>query len=194
MHNEENNMEMSDKKRELLKKLQALAECGVGGEKVSAEKKLRELMDKYGVDEMEFLEQEKDIDFKFKCPSDYDKQLLRQIAYRMFGIEYREKMWWYSHGEGCKSTRIICCKQSEGIQLRIEYDFYRQLYYEELELFNSAFIQKHKLFSLRPEDGDDSEPTMEELERIMRMQQMMAGMQDKSLMPLLEEKVRQIQE
>lgn len=34
---------MTDKQRELLKKLQALAERGVGGEKEGAERKLKEL-------------------------------------------------------------------------------------------------------------------------------------------------------
>lgn len=41
--------EMSEKKKELLKKLQALAERGVGGEKETAERKLRQLMEKYGM-------------------------------------------------------------------------------------------------------------------------------------------------
>lgn len=45
-----------DKKKELLKKLQALAERGVGGEKESAERKLRELIKKYNIDEAELAE------------------------------------------------------------------------------------------------------------------------------------------
>lgn len=54
-----------DKKKELLKKLQALAERGVGGEKETAERKLRQLMEKYGIDEMEFAEDKLE-EFEFK--------------------------------------------------------------------------------------------------------------------------------
>lgn len=44
---------MTDKQRELLKKLQALAERGVGGEKETAERKLKQLIKKYGIEEAE---------------------------------------------------------------------------------------------------------------------------------------------
>ena len=47
---------MTDKQRELLKKLQALAERGVGGEKEGAERKLKELIKKYGIEEDGLLE------------------------------------------------------------------------------------------------------------------------------------------
>lgn len=59
---------MSDKKKELLKKLQALAERGVGGERETAERKLKELIKKYGIEEEE-LNEDKIIDFDFKYHS-----------------------------------------------------------------------------------------------------------------------------
>lgn len=43
---------MDDKKKQLLNKLKALAERGVGGEKETAQRKLQELMEKYEIDEM----------------------------------------------------------------------------------------------------------------------------------------------
>ena len=79
--------------------------------------------------------------------------------------------------------------KAEGLQLRVEYDFYRELFKEEFDLFFSAFIQKHNLFSLRPEDiPEGHDPTEEELKQYARMQQMMNGMQDKSLNPMIEER------
>lgn len=60
---------------------------------------------------------------------------------------------------------------------------------KSLILILSAFIQKHNLFSLRPEDIPEGyDPTEEELKQYARMQQMMNGMQDKSLNPMIEER------
>lgn len=56
---------MTDKQRELLKKLQALAERGVGGEKETAERKLKQLIKKYGIEEAE-LSEDKIMEFEFK--------------------------------------------------------------------------------------------------------------------------------
>lgn len=177
---------MTDKQKELLKKLQALAERGVGGEKETAERKLKQLIKKYGIEEAE-LSEDKIMDFDFKYRNAWEKKLLRQLFYRMFGQEYRSKTYIYRYGKGSRSTYGIACTRAEGLQLQIEYDFYRALFEEELELFQSAFIQKHRIFD--PNGGsDDMELTPEEIERILRMQQMMSGMQDKSLNPLIEAK------
>lgn len=58
---------MDEKKKELLRKLQALAQRGVGGEKEGAQKKLEELMEKYGVEEADLTDEvEEDNDFFYK--------------------------------------------------------------------------------------------------------------------------------
>lgn len=179
---------MSDKKKELLKKLQALAERGVSGERETAERKLKELIKKYGIEEEE-LNEDKIIDFDFKYHSEWEKKLLRQLFYKMFGKAYREKNYIYRYGKGSRTTYGIQCTKAEGLQLRVEYDFYRELFKEEFDLFLSAFIQKHNLFSLRPEDiPEGHDPTEEELKQYARMQQMMNGMQDKKLNPMIEER------
>ena len=59
----EGGAQMTDKQRELLKKLQALAERGVGGEKETAERKLKQLIEKYGIEEAE-LSDDKPMDFE----------------------------------------------------------------------------------------------------------------------------------
>lgn len=177
---------MTDKQRELLKKLQALAERGVGGEKETAERKLKQLIKKYGIKEEE-LSEVKIMDFDFKYHSKWEKKLLRQLFYRMFGLEFQKKTYAYRFGPGSKSIYGITCTQAEGMQLQIEYDFYKAIWEEELDLFQQAFIQKHCIFD--PNGGsDDTELTLEEIERILRMQQLMSGMQDKTMNPLIEEK------
>lgn len=179
--------EMSEKKKELLKKLQALAERGVGGEKETAERKLRQLMEKYGIDELEFAEDKLE-EFEFKYKNAQEEQLIRQLLYKMFGAEWRSKSYTYRFGKGSKSIRGVECTRAEGIQLQIEYEFYKDLWREEMALFWSAFIQKHRIFSLRPEDtgGSDEPMTEERMAELMRMSQMMDAMQNKTMQPLLE--------
>lgn len=175
-----------DKKKELLKKLQVLAERGVGGEKETAERKLRELIKKYNIDEAELAE-DKLKEFEFKYSNPQEEQLIRQLFFRMFGKDWRSKSYTYRYGKGSRSIRGVKCTEAEGLQLQIEYEFYKQLWQEEMGLFWSAFIQKHRIFSMRPEDtGSDKPMTPEKMEEIMRMSQMMGAMQDKTLRPLLE--------
>lgn len=175
---------MTDKQRELLKKLQALADRGVGGEKEGAERKLKELIKKYGIEEEELLE-DKEEEFEFCFKGKWEKKLLRQLFYKMFGLEYANKTYGYRYGKGSRSIYGINCTRAEGLQLQVEFEFYKSLYYEELELFQDAFIQKHKIFDLKG-GSDDKEYTIEEKQRIMRMFQMMEGMQDKSINPMIE--------
>lgn len=107
--------------------------------------------------------------------------------FRMFGKDWRSKSYTYRCGKGSRSIRGVECTEAEGLQLQIEYEFYKQLWQEEMGLFWSAFIQKHRIFSMRPEDTGSDEPmTPEKMEEIMRMSQMMGAMQDKTLRPLLE--------
>ena len=179
---------MDEKKKELLKKLQALAERGVGGEKETAERKLKELIEKYGIEE-EDLNEDKIIDFDFKYHSEWEKNLLRQLFYKMFGKEYREKSYIPRYGKGSRTTYCIRCTKAECLQLRVEYEFYSELFKEELDLFLSAFIQKHNLFSLRSDDIPTGyEPTAEDRERYARMRQMINGMQNKDFNPMIEER------
>lgn len=70
--------------------------------------------------------------------------------------------------------------------MQIEFDFYKSLYYEELDLFQQAFIQKHNIFDLNGGSDEEKEYTIEEKQKIMRMFQMMEGMQDRSITPRLE--------
>lgn len=120
-------MTNADKRIKLLKKLQALAERGVGGEKETAERKLNQLIEKYGIDEAE-LSDDKVVFFDFEYRNKWEQQLLRQLLYRMFGPEFCSKIYTYKYGKGSKSIYRIECTQEEGLQLRVEYNFYRTLF------------------------------------------------------------------
>ena len=69
---------MDDKKKQLLNKLKALAERGVGGEKETAQRKLQELMEKYEIDENDLSDDKKE-KYQFKYKNEFEKKLIKQI-------------------------------------------------------------------------------------------------------------------
>lgn len=176
---------MDEKKKALIKKLQALAERGVGGEKEGAKQKLEQLMKKYGVEESD-LNEDKEEPFDFRFNSEHERRLLTQIAYRTLGKKYSEKIYRYSRGKGQKTLICIHCTKAEGLQIGIEYDFYRELWKEEQDFFFSCFIQKHRIFALRPEEEIETDQEPLSPEEILRMQQAIGAMQDKTIRKQLE--------
>lgn len=173
------NMAIDEKNMALLKKLKALAEQGVGGEKENAQRKLDELMKKYGVDEAD-LSDDKLEDHDFRYHNKWEKKILRQVIYKVATgrREYR-----YKYGRGSQTTWGCTCTKAEALQIQIEYEFYVSLWEEELEMFSMAFIQKYQIFDMKP--GHKTVEIDADVSR--RMNAMMAGMQDRSLNPMLGE-------
>lgn len=165
---------MDEKKINLIKKLQALADQGVGGEQETAKRKLAELMTKYGIDDLsgEWKELR-----EFTYRSKYEKRLLNQIFYK-YGFNSYTKKW----GKGSRSTILIDCTDAQYLQIQIEYEFYRELWKEENEFLFKAFVNKHNIF---PADGEVADRKLAD-EELWRLVAMIAGMQDKSLTPAIE--------
>lgn len=174
---------IDEKKLELLKKLQALAERGVGGEKEGAQRKLAQLMKKYQIEEID-LSEDKLEDHDFKYHNDFELKLLRQMFYKIVP-DFRKYAYTYRYGKGSKSTYGIRCTKAQALQIQIEYEFYCALWKEEVDFFMGAFIQKHQIFAIKDDDESGSGDSMSK-EDLMRMMSMMAGMQDKSIRPMLE--------
>ena len=160
---------MDDKKKQLLNKLKALAERGVGGEKETAQRKLQELMEKYEIDENDLSD---------------EKKLIKQIAYRTFKKEWSERMYTYSRGRGKRSIMLIECTKAEEIQLRIEYEFYKDLWKEEAEFLFNVFIQKHRIFD--PEGSCKKDHYRMKEQDLKRMSMMEMLLQDKTMTKMLE--------
>lgn len=170
-----------EKKIEFLKKLQTLAERGVGGEKLGAQRKLEELLKKYNIEEKD-ISDDKQEEFEFKFSTPFEKKLLYQLFYKIVP-EYQSKVYKYIYGKGSRSICGIKCTKSEGLQIQIEYDFYRELWKEEEDFFFKCFIQKHGIFGKSSTEENKTKLTKEE---IMRMQSMMQGMTDKTMHMMIE--------
>lgn len=93
---------LSEKTMSRIKKLQALAERGVGGEKDTAKKKLEKLLYENGITSLDELEEDKVEYFLFSYKGKHEILLLKQCVYKVLGAGadrtayrsrgYRQKM------------------------------------------------------------------------------------------------------
>ncbi|MCI7099530.1 MAG: DUF2786 domain-containing protein [Lachnospiraceae bacterium] len=160
-----------EKKQNLIRKLQALAERGVGGEQETARRKIAELMAKYDIEEMDLSEEKVEV-HDFQYHGEFEERLLCQVIYKNAEMSDIYKK---SSGKGSRNTYFIYCTKSQAVQIQIEYDFYRDLWKEEIDLFYKAFVNKHHIF---PESAEFKNTlSKEETKRLMFM---MLSMQEKS--------------
>lgn len=89
---------IDEKKVELMKKLQRLAERGVGAEKEGAQKKLQQLMKKYDIEESD-LSDDKLEDHEWKYHNDFELRLLKQTIYKVLGKDGLNQMYHYRSGK-----------------------------------------------------------------------------------------------
>lgn len=110
-------------KAELLKKLKALVDRGIDGEKVSAEKKLKELMRKYDISENELLE-DKITTVAFKYHGKEQRRLLVQIIYKVTNCT--DFYTYHSINSGRKSKTSLGADVTAAQKIEIEFlfDFY----------------------------------------------------------------------
>lgn len=161
-------------KAALLKKIRALAERGVGGEADNAEEILRRLMEKYGVSEDELDEKERRRhDFEYHGKE--QEKLLRQVVYKVTG-GYAYNLVYRASGRKVKTRLGADCTAAEKVEIEFLFDFYTRLWERERDAFLSAFIQKHRIFTIR----DDIEPQEVSREELLKMQALMLGMSDES--------------
>lgn len=158
----------------MLKKIRALAERGVGGEADNAEEILRRLMEKYGVSEDE-LDEEERRRHDFEYHGKEQEKLLRQVVYKVTG-GYAYNLVYRASGRKVKTRLGADCTAAEKVEIEFLFDFYTRLWERERDAFLSAFIQKHRIFTIR----DDIEPQEVSREELLKMQALMLGMSDES--------------
>ena len=173
---------VDEKKLELLKKIQALAERGDRGEREAARKQLERLMEKYNVQEADLSNEIVSIHW-FKFANEYERKLLHQVGYK---IAPSREIYAHTEGKGKRTEHGIKCTKAEALQISIEFDFYKRLMKEEMDFFYRAFIQKHEIFSDAPPPDDRRSPKLTR-EELFRMSMMMDGMKDETLHQMIEE-------
>ena len=162
---------------ELARKLKALADRGVGGEKENAKTMLKALMKKYGFTVADIDGEE--IDWQeIKGVTSEKNKLFHQVCYHVCGKKYR-KMGVKKY----KNIRFLHSTKAEAIEVEAKLNFFWKLYEEELQIFHHAFVQRNNIYA---EDGDASEPkTKEELDHARRVAEMSRTIKRQSYSKLL---------
>ena len=176
---------MDEKTIQRIKKLQALAERGVGGEKTTAQKKLAKLLKDNGINSLDELQKEEYEYTIFSYNGKHEIKLLRQCMYKVMGAK-SDRTAYKPYGRRQKIG--IYCTKAQKIEIELEFEFYRNVFYEELSTFMDAFIQAQKIF---PEDapvGDYDEFN----ERDMKIAFMATGIERRSRAAMIEESEREM--
>lgn len=167
---------MTERERILqkIKRVQALAERGVAGERESAAATLDRLMKQYGISEADIAEERREMAW-FRYKTLIERKLLAQVIYAVTG----------RIGSGCVGAYTgrkikqlgIECTAAERLEIKFDYDFFRAALEEEMERFYSAFVMKNRIY---PPDGKECEelPEPEEtsMEESLKLSALMMGM------------------
>lgn len=156
----------------LARKLKALADRGVDGEKLNGEKMLADLMAKHKIT-LADIEGEKQNDYFFKLSK--DKQYLwHQIV---GSTNYTIKVYGEFPAAKIKELRLdgnymITCTVVEFAEITAKFDFYSKLYDQELTVFFEAFIHANDLLVTKPDTPHFKHLTEKERSDYSRARQM----------------------
>lgn len=166
---------MSIDKKDLIEKLKRLCQSDNPHEAESAREKLMAIIKKYDIDES-ILEEDRIESREFIYHNDIEKRLLAQILWAVTGSK---NIMYYPNRRGKQITLIMNCTYAEFTEINIKYEFYKELIYDDLDVFISAFVHKHRIFPVNNEGTDPDELSEEEIQKLMRMQEMMKGLNNK---------------
>ena len=179
---------METKVIELAKKLKALADRGIGGEKINAANFLETLMKKHNISFAD-IEGDKVIRHEYKY-SGKDKKFCEQVISSVIELQkdgryYTEYKTTYSRAK----ILIVYCTEAEYLLICAKIDFFWQVYIDELDIFYRAFIQKNKLYVKKSEEEPvKRDLTEKERERLRRVMMMYQTMDEHKMTPMLNEK------
>lgn len=162
-----------------LKKILALAETGLDGEKLLAKEKLTQLLEDYDLT-LEDLRQEKKIErIIFKGITTKKLfMLFTQICFKVKNVNS------IKYGKIRKNEYIIECTEAEKQVIKSLFEWHKKNMQEELEkMFDDFFVaycEKHNLFSEQQDEEDSEDVKSIDFERIMRIMSLKENMSDKT--------------
>lgn len=98
---------MEEKTIQRIKKLQALAERGIGGEKETAAKMLQRLLEKNGISTLEELEKEEVEYFLFSYKGRHEIKLLKQCIYKVLGYSDNTEYYIQNQRNTAKNRHLL---------------------------------------------------------------------------------------
>lgn len=139
--------QLSEKVQAKLRKLQALAERGEGGEKVNAQRMLEKLLARHGLTMDDLAEEIRKIRW-FPVANRFDRKLAAQI---MAKIGNTNDPGIYTNKRRPKHVGVETTP-AEAVEFELHYDTLRKALAEHFNDAFSAFIQANRLFSSLPDD------------------------------------------
>ena len=177
--------EMDEKTIQRIKKLQTLAERGVGGEKDTAEKMLQKMLEKNGIRSLDELQSEEYEYTLFSYNGKHERKLLVQCIYKVMTAAGDRR---YYRSKGKRQKLGIYCTKAQKLEIEMEFMFYRNVFYEELDIFMSAFINAQGIFPAdAPKEGFDKFN-----ERDIRVAQMASGIDKRTSALMLDSNERRL--
>ena len=175
--------EMDEKTIQRIKKLQVLAERGVGGEK--AEKMLQKMLKKNGIRSLDELQSEESEYTLFSYNGKHERKLLVQCIYKVMTAAGDRR---YYRSKGKRQKLGIYCTKAQKLEIEMEFEFYRNVFYEELDIFMSAFINAQGIF---PPDAP-KESFDKSNKRDIRVAQMASGIDKRTRALMLDSNERRL--
>lgn len=128
---------MDSKAEQIIKKVKALAERGVGGEKTNAQALLKKLMEKHGVKD-EDLEDDKKIWNLVFVPAER-RALFYQVAGTVLGKDI------YVDNSDDEDSIFIQCTKAEAIEIEAKYTVHWDGFKGEIDVLLAAYIIRNDL-------------------------------------------------
>lgn len=168
---------IDQKIQDKLRKLQALAERGVGGEKANAQRMLEKLLARHGLTLDHLADERRDMHW-FAAPTTFERRLACQILAKVCNTDEPPA---YRNRKRPKQIGVEVTP-AEAIEFELHYDALRKALEEHFQEAFSAFVQANRLFSSL--SGDEPEPLISE--RDLRVMSMASAIQPTAVNPRLE--------
>lgn len=158
-----------EKITEKLKKIKALAERGVGGEKETAMKLYENLKARYELEDEEIMQDALTIHW-FGYANELEEELLRQVFYKVTG----DKGCYAYQGKYKRRKKRGCeCTEIEAVEITLLFNFYREELKRELETFMIGFRIGNNLFPDKTarcyrEDSESAPERTDEEKRMLK--------------------------
>jgi len=168
--------DLDQKIQDKLRKLQALAERGVGGERETAARMLGKLLARHGLTVDDLADERREIRW-FAAPTKFERRLACQILAKVCNTDDVPA---YTSKSRPKQVAVKLTP-SEAIEFELHYDALRKALEEHFQDAFSAFVQANRLFSNLPA----AEPEALLSERDFRVMSMAAAVQPTTVNPRL---------
>tara|TARA_R110000787_G_scaffold27998_5_gene76779 strand:- start:8259 stop:8771 length:513 start_codon:yes stop_codon:yes gene_type:complete len=139
---------MEDKVISKLKKLKALADTGLGGEKENAKEMLYRLLEKHDLTESTLEDSTIECHW-YNYTSGLERRIMVQVFANVVGWN-RATQTWLVKG---RNKRGIDVTKAEAIEIEVKYTLYCKQLRQELEFLCTAFIDKNNIYDVDAPGG-----------------------------------------